>query len=379
MIFFLLLLVACSSNPTPEAAPEEQAASTASVVVLSEEALANARLVVEPVNAVSLGGDVVMPAHITLDPRQEARVSAVTDGAIERIEVRPGDAVRAGTSLATVLSPDLGAAIGEHLSASAHLATAQAKQVRYQALTRDGFTSQAQQLDVDAELTVAVAEVEAAAARLRVFGLDPKTVRPDEGQHFSPRLAVRSPIAGTVLSIDAALGKSVSSGDPLFHIGNLDDVWLIVEVYERNLALVKVGSEVSFTVDAYGETQFAGKVDAVGDWLDPDSRTTEVRVVVANADHRLKPNMFAQAHLAIGSDGPSGLVVPADAVVAVDGKPAVFVEEAPERFRPVPVEVEPLAGGRVHILSGVDPGARVVVGGAFTLLSELGKSALEGD
>jgi cobalt-zinc-cadmium efflux system membrane fusion protein len=378
-LLFPLLLLACNplaATPEPEAAAE---AARPGEVVLGDEALANARLRVEALDELPLDGQVTVPARITLDPRHEARVAAVTAGIIERIDVRPGDFVTSGTTLARVLSPDLGDAIGAHLSATARLETARAKRDRTEALVGDGFASRSQLLESEADLTVAAADAEAAEERLRVFGVSPETVRPEKGEHFSSRLAIRSPLDGQVLSIDAALGTSVSSGDPLFHVGNLDQVWLLVDVYEKNLAAVRAGAAVSFTVDAYGEELFTGTVDAVGDWLDPDSRTAEVRVVVPNTDHRLKPNMYAQARLSLGGSGGAGLALPPAAVQVVDGRPSVFVEEAPGRFHATPVRTEPLADGRLHVLSGLDPGVRVVVDGAFTLTSELGKSALEGE
>lgn len=349
-------------------------------VALTEQALANAGLRVEVVQPVPLTGELAVPARLTLDPRQEARVAAVAAGTVDRIEVRPGDAVKVGARLATVLSPDLGAAIGDHLSADAKLATARAKRDRTVALRRDGFASPSQEQDAEAELTVAAAEAEAAEERLRVFGIAPDAVKAGSGQHFSSRLAVRSPIDGLVLGIDAALGSSVDSGDPLFHVGNLDELWLLVGVYEQNLAAIQVGAPVAFTVDAYGAEAFTGTVDAVGDWLDPATRTAEVRVIVPNAAHRLKPNMFARARLSVATtEGSVGLVLPASAVVDVDGRPSLFVEDAPGRFRAVPVQTEALTDGGLHVVAGIEPGARVVLDGAFTLASELGKSALEGE
>lgn len=169
----------------------------------------------------------------------------------------------------------------------------------------------------------------------------------------------------------------MASGDPLFHVGNLDEVWLLLDVYERSLAAVQVGAAVSFTAEAYGDELFTGTVDQIGGWLDPGSRTAEVRVVVPNPGHRLKPNMFAKARLALGgaTEG-EGLVVPASAVQDVEGKASVFVEEEPGRFAVVAVRTEPLPDGRLRVVSGLEAGARVVVEGAFTLKSELAKNEL---
>lgn len=346
-------------------------------VVLDPTALANARVTIEALAQVPLGGRVTVPARISLDPRREARVSAVTAGTLERILVSPGDHVKAGESLASVLSPDLGEAIGAHLAGFAKLETARARRDRVATLHTDGFSSKSQLLDAEADLTVAAAEAEAAEERLKVMGVRPETVRPREGEHFASRFSVRSPIAGEILGIDATLGKSVSGGEPLFHVGNLDEVWLIVDVYETSLAAVQKGADVTFGVAAYGGETFTGKVDQIGGWLDPDSRTAEVRVVVPNPDHRLKPNMFAEARLSLGSaDAGTGLVIPAEAVQQIEGRPSVFVEEEPGRFEVIAIQTELLPDGRLHVTGGLEEGERVVVEGAFTLKSELAKGEL---
>lgn len=377
-MILLLLLIACGGGTPPaEEAHHEEAEPAHDEVVLSATALANARLRVEPLGLAALEAATIVPARITLDPSQEAQVAAVTAGRLERILVRPGDRVETGDALGTVLSPDLGEAIGAHLSATARLEVAHAKVERTRSLEAGGFSSAAQLAEAEADLTVAAADAEAAEERLRVFGVSPERFRPKEGQHFSSRFQVRSPIDGEILGIDAAIGASVASGDALFHVGNLDRVWLILDVYERQLAAVQPGANVSFTVEAWGDEAFQGTVDVVGGWIDPDSRTAEVRVLVANPDHRLKPNMFAQARLALaGATTGEGLMVPADAVQEVDGRSAVFVEQTPGTFRVRPVTTERLPDGRLQLTGGVQAGERVVLEGAFTLKSELAKGEL---
>lgn len=377
----LLILLSCTDAHQEEAGHEEagqaEGGEHGDEVTLTPEALANARIRVETVQPVPVQGLVAAPARITLDPRREAHISAVTSGRVERILVRPGDRVSEGTALASVLSPDLGEAIGAHLAASARLEAARARRDRVAGLQADGVSSTSQLQEVEAELTVAAAEAEAAEERLRVYGVAPKSVRPERGEHFSSRFSVKSPVEGEVLGIDVTLGQAVEGGEALFHVGNLDEVWVVVDVTERNLAAVRPGASVSFTVDAYGGEVFTGTVDQVGGWLDPDSRTAEVRVIVSNPEHRLKPNMYASARLALaGSEGTAGIVVPAAALQTVEGRPAVFLEEAEGRYAVRPVRAEALADGRLHVLEGLAAGERVVMEGAFALKSELAKSEL---
>lgn len=346
-------------------------------VKLEGTALANARLRVEAVNREVLHAEVLIPARIALDPLREAGVAAVSGGTLERVRVRPGDKVGAGANLGTVLSPDLGSAVGAHLGATARLDAAGARKERLASLAGSGFSSAAEVSQADADLTIAAADAEAAEERLRVFGVTPETIRPRAGQHFTSRFAITSPIGGEVLAVDARVGASVAPGAMLFHVADLDEVWLILEVYERDLALVELDAPVSFTTTAYGEEVFTGKVDQISAWLDPVSRTTEVRVVVANPGHRLKPNMFAKARLAVSDEGAQeGIALPAAAVQEVEGRPSVFLEETVGTYAVRAVEVEPMADGRLRVVAGLAAGDRVVVDGAFTLKSELAKGEL---
>jgi cobalt-zinc-cadmium efflux system membrane fusion protein len=135
---------------------------------------------------------------------------------------------------------------------------------------------------------------------------------------------------------------------------------------------------VTFAVDAYPDRVFEGTVEGVGGWIEPDARTAEVRVIVSNADHALKPNMFAHGSLGIEAVGTSevGIVLPVDAVQDVEGVPVVFVEIEPGRFDVRPVTVATRSGDQTLIAAGVERGERVVVEGAFALRSELEKSEL---
>ncbi|MCB9680609.1 MAG: efflux RND transporter periplasmic adaptor subunit [Alphaproteobacteria bacterium] len=346
-------------------------------VVLGARARDNARLVVRPLVVEPLAAAVRLPARVVLDPRREARVSAVTGGVVDGLAVRPGDRVRAGQALATILSPELAEAFGRHLSASVRRDVARERRDRLRTLVDGGFSSEAEAADAEATWLTAVADAEAAEERLLAFGVAPSDLRPAAGSHFASRLALRSPIDGEVLAVDAALGASVSHDQRLVHVGDLDTVWLLVEVYERHLAGVRPGASVRFTTEAWGEETFEGVVDAVGGWLDPDSRTMEVRVIVDNADHRLKPNMFAEAELALqGAAQRTGLVIAETAVQPVEGRPSVFVQVDDATFEARAVRTAPLGGGRVELVEGVRPGEPVVVDGAFTLRSELERASL---
>ena len=346
-------------------------------ITLTPEAVASARIAVSPARVGALSGVLELSARVALDPRKEAIVSAWIEGQVDSIQVRPGDTIARGQMLATVQSPELGQAIAAFRAADALDRAADARLERLQRLEADGVSSRAEVLEAEAEHAGAVGALEAAEERLRILGVDPSIGDPHAGQHYVSRVPVTSPIAGEVFRAEVVAGQRVEPGDALFHVGDIDEIWLLMDLYERDLSKVAVGQEIRFSAVAWPDMTFTGAVEKVGDWVEPDARTVEVRAVVANPDHRLKPNMFATATLTVGAgEGARGVVVPADAVAEVEGREVVFIQEAPGTYIVRPVRISERAGASALIAEGVEAGEPVVIEGAFALKSELAKGEL---
>ena len=348
-----------------------------SVVELRSEAVEAARISVAPATEGRLSPTLTLPGRIALDPRREALVSAWMAGQVDAISVRPGDDVRRGGLLGTVQSPELGEAIAAYRAARARDDAADARLERLQRLEAQGVSSRSQVLEAEASHSEAEGALEAAEERLRILGVDPSIGDPHKGEHYVSHVPLRSPIAGKVLRANAAVGRNVNPGETLFHVGDLSRVWLLVDVYERDLGRVRQDQPVSFTVAAWAGETFQGTVEQVGDWVEPEARTVEVRVVVDNPDGRLKPNMFASATLSIEAEGTeSGVALPAGAITELEGRPVVFVQTGEGRFEARPVIVTDRSATEALVTSGVAPGDPVVIDGAFALKSELEKSEL---
>ncbi len=346
------------------------------VVELTPEAVAASRIRVQAAAEGHITSGLTVPGRIALDPRKDAVVGAWIAGQVDSIAVRPGDVVKRGQRLAKVQSPELGEAVAAFRTAKARDDAADARLARLKRLAADGVSSQAQVLEAEADHAEAEGAMEAAEERLRVLGVSLDIAAPHSGEHFPSRVPVRSPIAGKVLTMNAAVGANVEPGQPLFHVGDLDEVWLLLNIYERDLSVTREGQTVRFTVQAWPQEVFEGTVAQVGDWIEPEARTVEVRVVVANPDHKLKPNMFANAELSLGANTEIGVILPAVAVMELDGSEVVFVEEEPGHYVATPVAVAQRSTTDVRVETGVNVGDRVVVDGAFALKSELEKGDL---
>lgn len=371
----VLLFFACTGLPSPDTktAAEADEATHTEALTLSPEARKAAALVLKPAESRALSGGFATTARVELDPRREARVGVSAEGQVERILLQPGDPVAVGTILAEVRSPALGEAVGAFHITAAERDVALARLSRLRELESSGTASPAQVAEAEALGAAARARYEAAEERLRVLGVNPGKL---DGEHFPSKFPVRSPVAGEVFKSEVSVGEAVAPGTPMFHVGNLDHVWVILDVFERDLSRVERKQEVRFVVDAWPDTTFLGTIDWVGTMVDVDARTLEVRLVVDNPEHKLKPGMYGRADLGAKAGAPGlNIVVPAAALQDVEGRTSVFVEKN-GKFEAREVTIGLRTAAEVEVLSGIGIGEAVVVEGAFTLKSELAKSEM---
>jgi len=195
------------------------------------------------------------------------------------------------------------------------------------------------------------------------------------------RVVLTSPISGTVVARSVHVGQWVMPSNTLFQVVDLDELWLMVSVYERELRYVRRGQAVQVEVRAYPGEVFRGTVALVGNTLDKRTRSVAVRVVLQNRKHRLKPGMFATARI-LGTHAHAPrkmLVVPWAAVQVVDGHRSVFVRVAKGVFALRKVHTGEQVGEYVEVLNGLSRGDEVVTDGSFLLKGELLKSTLAGE
>jgi cobalt-zinc-cadmium efflux system membrane fusion protein len=149
-------------------------------------------------------------------------------------------------------------------------------------------------------------------------------------------------------------------------VADLDVLQVVADVYERDLDLVHQGQVATVTVEAYPGASFPAAIAAIGDVVDPITRTIKVRAWVNNELHKLKPEMFARLNIDVGNGG-SFIALPKEAVLEIDGKEYVYVAEGENHFVKHEVKVGTASGDQVRILEGLSPGERVVTKGAILL------------
>jgi multidrug efflux pump subunit AcrA (membrane-fusion protein) len=188
-------------------------------------------------------------------------------------------------------------------------------------------------------------------------------------------LELKAPINGVIVERMGTVGELIGKETAVYTIGDPSDLWVQAEIKERDIGAVRTGQEVSFSVLAYHGDTFHGKIALVGNRVETESRTLEVRVEVANPDGRLKPGMFADVEIATTAL-QDVLVISDQAIQSMDNEPVVFVATSDQRFEKRVIKVGLEQHGRVQVLDGLKEGDRVVTEGSFILKSEMLKGEL---
>jgi len=317
-----------------------------------------------------------LAGRVTYGEDRFSKISSPLQGRVIEVRAKLGDRVKAGDVLLVIDSPDISAAYSEFVKEASELEFA----TRAYELAKDLYETKAvPQKDLkQAENDLIKARAEFRRARERLLSLRVPAAelnKPLAEQKITSRFEMRSPLAGTVVERNVTPGQSVN-GDPtqiLFTVADLDKLQVVADLYERDLDLVKVGQVATVTVEAYPGVSFPAVLSAVGDVVDPNTRTIKVRAMVDNEAHRLKPEMFARLNIEV-TDATQFIAVPREAVLEADGKEFVYVVEAENRYVKRPVKTATASSDQVRILEGLTPGDRVVTTGAILIKGQEAKA-----
>jgi cobalt-zinc-cadmium efflux system membrane fusion protein len=295
-----------------------------------------------------------------------SRISSPLQGRVVEVRAHLGDRVKMGDVLLVVDSPDIAQAYSEYVKEDSDLQYA----TRAYELAKDLYENKAVALkdlkQAENELTKARAEFRRAKERLLSLRIAAEELgKPLDKQKITSRFEMKSPLTGIVVERAVTPGQSVTgdSDHVLFTIADLDSLQVVADVYERDLALVREGQLAVVKVEAYPELDFPATVTAVGDVVDPATRTIKVRARVKNESHKLKPEMFARLQLDV-SDTAQFLTVPREAVLEVDGKQFVYVVENGNRYIKREIKIANISPEQARVVDGLRQGERIVTKGA---------------
>lgn len=294
---------------------------------------------------------------VAADVSRNVPVNSLSSGRVISIGARLGDDVKKSQVLLEIASNDLALAFADYQKSLSE------QSVNKRALERAK--------DLFEHGAAAAREVEAAEDLARKSEVDVKTntekirILGGSVDHPSPVIEVRAPVSGTIVDqqVQTATGvKSLDNSPALFTIADISEIWVLCDVYENNLAKVRLGDYAEVRFAAYPDRVFRARVSNISSVLDPNTRTAKVRLQLPNPQRTLRPGMFATARFASQSQ-KARVVVPSTAVLRIHDQDWVFRPAGQNQFRRSRVEVAGPAGeGYDFIASGLQPGDQVVKG-----------------
>lgn len=292
-----------------------------------------------------------------------SRILAPVSGQVLNLRVKIGDTVRQGNVLFSINSRDITSTVSDYLTSLKDLDLAE----KNYAMNKDLFEHQAssrislQQAEND--LAKAKVQVKREEESLKVFGVDVK----DISTGANSLIQIRSPLAGTVIERHLTEGQYIQpDNNPLITVADLSTLWVLADVYERDIHLVKIGQKAKVTTAAYPDTNFVANVIYIDDLVDPVTRTVKVRFLVSDPKLRLKPEMFASVSIFL-DESAHVLMVPERAVFTDGGQNFIYVNTGENEFSRRNVDVVTDGSGQLRVLSGLKAGEKVVSEGALLL------------
>ena len=344
-------------------AAESKAKADPDTVEVDQAMLANIRI--EAAKEQALPRLLTATGKVQFNEDKTARVLAPLPGQLLDLNLRVGDPVTKDQILFSIKSREVAALVSDYQQSQRDRDLAE----KTFNMTKDLFEHQAASKvsyqQAEADLTKAQSQVARSEESLRVLGLDPEKVLETSGLRML--VPVRCPISGSVIERAVTNGQFVQAdATALLTIADLSSVWVMADIFERDLHLVQPGQRVQVTAAAYPDRGFTARVDRISDRVDPDTRTIKVRLVVANSGMLLKPEMFITASLVL-NESTRVVTVPASALVSEGDRSYAFVATGDRRFARRQIVSTPDGAGRVRVTSGIQAGDRVVTDGALLL------------
>ena len=371
MLFAGLLIVGCGSGPgEPESkmtsyTSGESASDTAELFTVPRDQTAHIQVV--PVEKTRLQRVLRLTGAVAYNQFKTTPVFSPIGGPVHEILVAPGESVQAGATLLTVNSPDYSLARSAYIKAKDALQLADKMFHRSQDLYAHGAISESDLQQAESTRTQAEADMVSSQDALRALGIkDPDAILKNTGK-TSLQIPLIAPVGGEVVERLVGPGQLLQSGvTQCFTISDMSDVWVLVNVYQSDMAYVHPGDQVDINTDTYPET-FHGKISYIAPALDPNTRTLQARIVTDNPGKKLKKDMYVTASVLAGVN-PDALTVPDAAVLRdTENQPYIYVQTDANHFARRLVKLGDSNAGRTQVTEGLKEGEHVVGDGALFL------------
>lgn len=324
----------------------------------------------------SLDVYVELPGELVINTDRQAHVVPRVPGIVREVYKKLGDTVKKDEVMAVIESRVLADTKAGFMAARERFDMAQLNFSREKSLWNKKISSEQEYFNARQVLVEARIELRSTEQKLYTLGFSEDYLKklPENPDSTFTRYEIRAPFTGTIIQKHITLGEALKDDSEAFIVADLKTVWVDISVYQKDLALIRVGQK---TLIEFGQTipDVEGKISYVGPLVGESTRTTLARVILPNPDGKLRPGMFITARVATESSSVR-LRTTKSALQNLDNKTVVFVKTS-EGFLPHPVKVGRSNASFVEIISGLEKGAYYASQGAFTLKAQISKGGFD--
>lgn len=331
---------------------------------------------VETVRKAAYELNITAPAETVFDEDQTSFITSTVKGTVTKWLKSPGELVEVGSALAIVVSPDITELKSRLMAKQAEYKVQRKEMDRHKKLYEQNLISQAEYDLVTAQTEQLEAELNSIEGLLAAAGVDRSDIEGvKKNLNFSNSFVLRSLSSGILVERFAQLGELIEAGKSYAMIADPQSMWVEAKLTEKQLRQISYNQKINFTTDGRELNAVPAEIIWISNLLDPHTRTGTVRAKILSKYHNLQANEFGLVHIP-RQELSDVAVVPKDAVQWEGCCNVVFVQQAPDRYRPRKVELLDGEGDYYQVTSGLLPGENIVVEGAFLLKTELKKTSI---
>ncbi len=287
---------------------------------------------------------------VETNPDKVIHFISLVGGVVSKTYFSLGEEVKKGQVLADLRSTELSSLKSEQENINIQIQVAQRRLQSVQSMYEDGISSEKELLEAQSELDIFKAEGQKIASNLDIFS----------GSAERGVFQIKAPTSGIITAKSIASGSHIiAEGEPLFTISDLNEVWVMVDIYATNVQHIETGMDVNISILSYPDTIFKGKIGAISQVLDSEARVVKARVVLENKDLRLKPGMMVDV-IALKDKNINAIGIPTDSLVFDDNQNFVVVYKEDCDLEIRKVEILSSNNGTTFIDTGLSENDRVV-------------------
>jgi cobalt-zinc-cadmium efflux system membrane fusion protein len=362
------------AEPTAKDSTASKEEPTATEVELTDDQIKAIDLQTGSIEQRNLKSTLKVNGKLTLPPQNQAQVSILTGGIVKTINVTEGTFVKQGQTLATIVNNEVIQLQQDYLENKSQLVYLQAEFKRQKDLQEDRINATKTLQQVQNELSMAQAKQKGLQTKLQLQGINAANI---STTNFTNRIAVTAPISGFVHHINLTMGKFADANTVLFDIVDNRFLHLDLTLFEKDISKVKIGDKIIFTDANDVSHTHAASIFALNKSFEDNQQAILAHAKIEGQTETLLPGMYVQARIQI--DNYKANALPDEAVVSNGDEHYIYVETAKNHYKQIAVKtgVSDMGFTEILPLEEIPPNAKVVIKGAYYLLSQLTKGSGE--